>query len=104
MAREQIPKKGVAMNEDIFSPEQREELNELRKRQIGGGSDPFDEEGRERLLELTKLENAARHVAYPLNKEEEKEYLRLTREQIEGQWTPEKSKKLLEFRKRKGLD
>lgn len=79
-----------------FSEAERQELIDLRKRQMDG---PWSETDRQRLLELVSREEAARGVV--LSPAEKEVYLDLTKRQTEGKdWTAADAEKLFTLQRR----
>lgn len=79
-----------------FSEAERQELINLRKRQLDG---PWSETDRQRLLELVSREEAVRGVALSLAEKEM--YLDLTRRQTESKdWTAADAEKLFVLQRR----
>jgi len=78
-----------------LSDQEKEELRELRKRQVFG---PWTEADRQRLLGLSAKEEAAKG---PLSPQERAEYIELTKRQTSGEkWTPEDARRLSELQRR----
>lgn len=81
--------------ESLLPPEEQRELNELRGLLFKG---PLNDAQRERLIELGDKEEKRRTGKPGLIKEEEQQYLELTRKQTRSRgWTPQDQKKVREL-------
>jgi len=92
-----FPREKENLRPEGLSNQERDELRELRKRQVFG---PWTEADRQRLLELSAKEEAAKGLLSP---QERAEYIELTKRQTSGEkWTSENARRLSELQRRVG--
>ena len=90
-----FPREKENLRPEGLSNQERDELRELRKRQVFG---PWSETDRQRFLELSAKEEAG---GSPLSPQERAEYIELTKRQTAGEnWTPEDARRLSELQRR----
>lgn len=81
-----------------MTPEEKEELNELRRLQLNASEQEF-KPYKERFLALSGKET--QYLDKPLTEAERTQYMELTRQQSRGEnWTPEDAKRLQELQQR----